>query len=177
MAKDGWPCTGVPVLGVNHGQPWASCPSWSANELERLRDLASWDFTVEYRMMLDVTVLREGKPVYNNIALNDAVISKGGRRPGGAAGCIHGGGPADQDHRRRGHCVHAHRIHGRTLWPAGGAHRGAHGSQSAADAHLPPLDPGGQLRALARSTRCWWKRRTPIGSSYICLWTAGRRSR
>lgn len=34
-----------------------------------------------------------------------------------------------------------------TLWrPAG--HRGAHGSQPAADAHLPPLDPGGQLCAL-----------------------------
>ena len=47
------------------------------NELERLRDLKSWDFAVESRMMLDVTVLRDGKPVYNNIALNDAVLSKG----------------------------------------------------------------------------------------------------
>lgn len=28
-------------------------------------------------MMLDVTVIRDGRSVYNNIALNDAVISKG----------------------------------------------------------------------------------------------------
>ena len=120
----------VPVLGINLGS-LGFMSELEPNELERLRDLKSWDFAVESRMMLDVTVLREGKPVYNNIA-----------------GCIHGGGPADQDHRRWGHCVHAHRIHG-VLYGGRRAHRGAHGSQSAADAHLPPLDPGGQLRALA----------------------------
>ena len=134
----------VPVLGINLGS-LGFMSELEPNELERLRDLKSWDFAVESRMMLDVTVLREGKPVYNNIALNDAVISKGsvarvvrldifteeGRltRVGGdgiivstPTGVLYGG--------RR-------------------AHRGAHGSQSAADAHLPPLDPGGQLRALA----------------------------
>ena len=47
------------------------------NELDRLRDLAQGRFTVESRMMLDVSVLREGRQVYNNIALNDAVVSKG----------------------------------------------------------------------------------------------------
>ena len=48
----------VPVLGVNLGS------------LGFMSD-------VESRMMLDVSVLRGGKSVYNNIALNDAVISKG----------------------------------------------------------------------------------------------------
>ena len=59
---------GVPVLGINLG---------SLGELERVHDLKDWSFSVESRMMLDVTVLRDGKPVYNNIALNDGVISKG----------------------------------------------------------------------------------------------------
>ena len=66
----------VPVLGINLGS-LGFMSELEPNELERLRDLKSWDFAVESRMMLDVTVLREGKPVYNNIALNDAVISKG----------------------------------------------------------------------------------------------------
>ena len=47
------------------------------NELERLRDLKGWNLTVEERMMLDVSVVRNGRSVYNTIALNDAVISKG----------------------------------------------------------------------------------------------------
>ena len=61
----------VPVLGINLGS------LGFMSELERLIDLKDWSFAVEARMMLDVTVLRDGKPVYSNIALNDAVISKG----------------------------------------------------------------------------------------------------
>ncbi len=67
---------GVPVLGINLGS-LGFMSELEPNELERLIDLKDWSFTVEARMMLDVTVLRDGKPVYSNIALNDAVISKG----------------------------------------------------------------------------------------------------
>ena len=66
----------VPVLGINLGS-LGFMSELEPNELERLKDLAKWDFTVESRMMLDVTVIRDGRSVYNNIALNDAVISKG----------------------------------------------------------------------------------------------------
>lgn len=66
----------VPVLGINLGS-LGFMSELEPNELERLKDLANWDFTVESRMMLDVTVIRDGRSVYNNIALNDAVISKG----------------------------------------------------------------------------------------------------
>ena len=66
----------VPVLGVNLGS-LGFMSELEVDELDRLRDLANWSFDVESRMMLDVSVLRGGKSVYNNIALNDAVISKG----------------------------------------------------------------------------------------------------
>jgi len=66
----------VPVLGINLGS-LGFMSELEPEELDRLKDLVSWDFTVESRMMLDVTVIRDGRSVYNNIALNDAVISKG----------------------------------------------------------------------------------------------------
>ena len=66
----------VPVLGINLGS-LGFMSELEANELERLRDLQSWDFVVESRMMLDVTIFRNGNAVYSNIALNDAVVSKG----------------------------------------------------------------------------------------------------
>ena len=66
----------VPVLGINLGN-LGFMSELEANELDRLYDLKSWDFTVESRMMLDVTIFREGRAVYNSLALNDAVISKG----------------------------------------------------------------------------------------------------
>lgn len=66
----------VPVLGINLGS-LGFMSELEMNEMERLQDLASWDFTVERRMMLDVSVVRDRRAVYSNIALNDAVVSKG----------------------------------------------------------------------------------------------------
>ena len=66
----------VPVLGINLGS-LGFMSELEANELERLRDLADWNFIVESRMMLDVEIFRNGRSVFNTIALNDAVISKG----------------------------------------------------------------------------------------------------
>ena len=66
----------VPVLGINLGS-LGFMSELEPNELDRLRDLADWRFSVESRMMLDVTILRGGREIYNTIALNDAVISKG----------------------------------------------------------------------------------------------------
>jgi len=66
----------VPVLGINLGS-LGFMSELEANELDRLRDLADWNFLVESRMMLDVSVIRNGNCVYHSIALNDAVVSKG----------------------------------------------------------------------------------------------------
>lgn len=66
----------VPVLGINLGS-LGFMSELEVHELDRLRDLKNWDFTVESRMMLDVTIFRDDKAVFSNIALNDAVISKG----------------------------------------------------------------------------------------------------
>ncbi|MBQ6116039.1 MAG: NAD(+)/NADH kinase [Oscillospiraceae bacterium] len=66
----------VPVLGINLGS-LGFMSELEVNEVERLRDLADWKFIVESRMMLDVEIFRGGRSVFNTIALNDAVISKG----------------------------------------------------------------------------------------------------
>ena len=66
----------VPVLGINLGS-LGFMSELEPDELERLRDLKNWNLSIENRMMLDVSVVRDGRTVYNTIALNDAVISKG----------------------------------------------------------------------------------------------------
>ena len=66
----------VPVLGINMGG-LGFIAELEVGELELLRKLADWDFEVEQRMMLDVGVQREGKQIYTNLGLNDAVIREG----------------------------------------------------------------------------------------------------
>ena len=47
------------------------------SELSLLSRLVSGKYVVEERMMLETVVKREGKVVYRDTALNDAVLTKG----------------------------------------------------------------------------------------------------
>lgn len=66
----------VPVLGVNLGSI-GFMAELEHGELSLLSRLAGGKFGVERRMMLDVMVRREGRPVFTESALNDAVVTKG----------------------------------------------------------------------------------------------------
>ena len=67
---------GVPILGVNIGT-MGFMAELESGELERLADLAKGEYTIDKRMMLDVTVRRERDIIYHDICLNDVVITKG----------------------------------------------------------------------------------------------------
>lgn len=67
---------GIPILGVNLGSV-GFMAEVEQSELSLLSKLAVGKYTVESRMMLSVEVHREGKTVFSDLALNDAVITKG----------------------------------------------------------------------------------------------------
>lgn len=67
---------GVPILGVNIGT-MGFMAELESTELDQLARLASDDFTLDSRMMLDVTVMRDRDYVFHDICLNDVVITKG----------------------------------------------------------------------------------------------------
>jgi NAD+ kinase len=66
----------VPILGVNLGSV-GFMAELEQSELPLLSRLACGKYTLEARVMLDVAVRREGKIVYTDLALNDAVVAKG----------------------------------------------------------------------------------------------------
>lgn len=66
----------VPVLGVNLGSV-GFLAELEVGELSLLSRLAGGRFSTEERMMLDVAVLRDGRTLYRDTALNDAVVTKG----------------------------------------------------------------------------------------------------
>ena len=65
---------GVPILGINAGNKGFMAELESV-DAERILSAAEGGSEIERRMMLDVEVLREGKSVYSDFALNEAVIS------------------------------------------------------------------------------------------------------
>ncbi len=67
---------GVPVLGVNIGT-MGFMAELESTELSQLSRLATGDYSVDNRMMLDVSVFRDRDIIFHDICLNDVVITKG----------------------------------------------------------------------------------------------------
>lgn len=67
---------GIPILGVNIGT-MGFMAELESSELSQLSRLSTGDFTIDNRMMLDVTVHRDRDIIFHDICLNDVVITKG----------------------------------------------------------------------------------------------------
>ena len=67
---------GVPILGVNIGT-MGFMAELESSELDKLAQLASEDYKLDSRMMLDVMVHRDRDIIYHDICLNAVVITKG----------------------------------------------------------------------------------------------------
>ena len=66
----------MPILGVNMGSV-GFMAELENGELSQLSKLAQGTYTIEARMMLDVKVDRGGRTIFQDVALNDAVVTKG----------------------------------------------------------------------------------------------------
>ena len=66
----------IPILGVNIGT-MGFIAELESSELSELSRLARGEYTIDSRMMLDVTVRRGNDLVFHDIALNDVAITKG----------------------------------------------------------------------------------------------------
>ena len=66
----------IPVLGVNIGT-MGFMAELESSELDKLRLLAEGKYTLDSRMMLDVTVQRDRDIIFHDICLNDVAVTKG----------------------------------------------------------------------------------------------------
>lgn len=67
---------GIPILGVNIGT-MGFMAELESSELDKLALLAEGKYSLDRRMMLDVTVQRDRDIIFHDICLNDVVITKG----------------------------------------------------------------------------------------------------
>ena len=67
---------GVPIFGVNIGT-MGFMAELESTELSQLTRLATDDYEIDSRMMLDVTVHRDRDIIFHDICLNDVAITKG----------------------------------------------------------------------------------------------------
>ena len=67
---------GIPILGVNIGTMGFRA-ELESTELDKLALIAKGNYTLDSRMMLDVTVQRDRDIIFHDICLNDVVVTKG----------------------------------------------------------------------------------------------------
>ena len=67
----------VPLVGVNQGRLGFMTDIARSDMLSCMEDLLDGRFVSETRMMLDAEVLRDGRELASNLALNDVVVDKG----------------------------------------------------------------------------------------------------
>lgn len=67
---------GIPVLGVNIGT-MGFMAELESSELPQLARIANDDYTIDNRMMLDITVHRDRDIIFHDLCLNDVAITKG----------------------------------------------------------------------------------------------------
>ena len=65
----------VPMLGINMGQ-LGFITELELEDIDRLDDVIKGSYTIENRMMIDVTVQRNGKEIYRGFGLNEAVVTR-----------------------------------------------------------------------------------------------------
>ena len=66
----------IPILGVNIGT-MGFIAELESGELQELARIATGEYSIDSRLMLDVTVRRGNDVVFHDIALNDVAITKG----------------------------------------------------------------------------------------------------
>ena len=67
---------GIPILGVNIGT-MGFMAELESTELDKLAKVAKGEYTLDSRMMLDVTIQRDRDILFHDICLNDVVVTKG----------------------------------------------------------------------------------------------------
>ena len=67
---------GIPILGVNIGT-MGFMAELENTELDQLTRIAKGDYSIDSRMMLDVTVQRDRDIIFHDICLNDVAVTKG----------------------------------------------------------------------------------------------------
>lgn len=72
-------CSGVPLIGINHGRLGFITDIPVHNATEALAQVLQGNFTSEERSMLEGRVVRNGETLFSGVALNDVVLNRAGR--------------------------------------------------------------------------------------------------